>query len=337
MVRPVAIFFAVVLLAGASCLRLPQNSLPQAPPSARTETVKFVGIVQNVRLDASHFDLQLIDGVRESIRWEEGVSFETDGEKSSAEIFLKNGVLVEVYGTRDRSSLEVTARTIRARDRENIVVFFPEPEATVTSPLLVGGFARTFENSYVWRVKDSMGTERASGFGTAAATEVGTFGPFQFEVYLPTLPEKNFTLDVFSLSAADGSEQNLVSVPLRLLSERTSTFQIFLQKNRLNPTASCSSVFPVSRTVAQTATEGRAALHELLSGPTQEEILQGYDTQIPNGFIIRSFVISGGVATITLVSPVGNPCQEEGIEAQIRETLQQFPIVKEVEIVHGGI
>src|SRR3989338_8654075 len=97
------------------------------------------------------------------------------------------------------------------------------------------------------------------------------YGSFRLEIFLPALKESAFTLELFTYSAKDGSEQDLVSIPLNLLSTKTVTFNTFYRNTKQKGGADCKTVFPVSRTLAETAALGRTSLSTLLQGPTKEE------------------------------------------------------------------
>jgi spore germination protein GerM len=102
----------------------------------------------------------------------------------------------------------------------------------------------------------------------------------------------------------------------------------------------CTKVYSVTRTIPETRAVGRAALENLLAGPTQLEKKQGYITQIPDGVKINSLSIENGVARVDfnnkLQEQVGGSCRVNGIRSQIEETLKQFPTVDSVIISIEG-
>lgn len=101
----------------------------------------------------------------------------------------------------------------------NIEVSSPLSQETVGNPIHVTGQARVFENVVSWRLKDDTGTVLVSGTTEAAALDMGLFGPFDFWITIPEVSSPNLILEVYQASAKDGSDTDLVSVPLIL--ERT--------------------------------------------------------------------------------------------------------------------
>ena len=98
----------------------------------------------------------------------------------------------------------------------------------------------------------------------------------------------------------------------------------------------CSLVYPVARSLSQTQIPERAALEELLKGPTPQEKIAGYYTSINPGVKINSLAIASGIARVdfdaTLDRGIGGSCLVASIRAQITETLMQFPEVRSVVI-----
>lgn len=94
-------------------------------------------------------------------------------------------------------------------------VMAPRPGAAVgPGEFRVGGYARPFEASGVWRLKDSDGRIVRSGLYTTTDWTTA-WGAYGFRTgYSATLSGERGTLEVGSLSARDGSFRG-VSVPLR--------------------------------------------------------------------------------------------------------------------------
>ena len=84
------------------------------------------------------------------------------------------------------------------------------------------------------------------------------------------------------------------------------------------------------RAVPATAAPARAAMLELLAGPTTAELAAGLHTQIPPGTEVRGLTIRDGVATVDLSGSFtagGDPLEDRGRLAQVVYTLTQFPTV----------
>jgi len=114
----------------------------------------------------------------------------------------------------------------------------------------------------------------------------------------------------------------------------------YFNNNRLDPKVSCDKVFPVRRRIPQTRAVARAALIELLKGPTPPEKADGYYTNINPGVRVQRLAVKNGVARVdfneTLEYQVGGSCRVRAIWAQITQTLKQFPTVKKVIISING-
>ncbi len=109
----------------------------------------------------------------------------------------------------------VSAPTPISTESANIKVLAPAPYAEITSPLIVSGEARTFEQSYAYRLVDENGDMLVEGFGTANATDIGIFGPFESTItFAKPQSAKRGVLEVFQYSANDGSEIDKVSIPV---------------------------------------------------------------------------------------------------------------------------
>jgi spore germination protein GerM len=110
--------------------------------------------------------------------------------------------------------------------------------------------------------------------------------------------------------------------------------KVFFNNTNLDPEFSCNKVFPVERRVLKTDELEKTAIAELLNGPTQGEVEQGFLTSINSGVKINKLSIVRGKAVIDfderLEFQVGGSCRVAAISAQIKETLKQFPYVKEV-------
>jgi spore germination protein GerM len=92
-------------------------------------------------------------------------------------------------------------------------------------------------------------------------------------------------------------------------------------------------VSPVRRTIAATPAVARAALTELLAGPTEEEAASGLASAIPAGTSLRDVSVSGRVATVDLDGTFddgGGSASMLGRVAQVVATLTRFPTVDRV-------
>lgn len=90
----------------------------------------------------------------------------------------------------------------------------PITDQTITSPITIRGNARVFEATVSYRLKDANGSVMAEGFTTA---ENGAPSRGDFEAILnfsPSSPGEG-QLEVFEVSMKDGSDQNMVIIPVK--------------------------------------------------------------------------------------------------------------------------
>jgi len=93
-------------------------------------------------------------------------------------------------------------------------------------------------------------------------------------------------------------------------------------------------VSPVRRVVPATTGVARAALAELLAGPTAAERRSGYSSAVPSGTRLLGIALAGGIAAVDLTRPFGS-AGRLGV-AQIVYTATQFPTVRRVAISVQG-
>ncbi|MEV4660014.1 Gmad2 immunoglobulin-like domain-containing protein [Micromonospora sp. NPDC049301] len=100
-----------------------------------------------------------------------------------------------------------------------IVVTDPIVGQRVTAPLTVTGTADVFEATVSVRVLDAASREVATGFGTASCGS-GCRGGYRVVVGWRTAREQRGTIEVYEVSARDGSRINTVAVPVLLAPSR---------------------------------------------------------------------------------------------------------------------
>ncbi|MEU8185257.1 Gmad2 immunoglobulin-like domain-containing protein [Micromonospora sp. NPDC049044] len=96
-----------------------------------------------------------------------------------------------------------------------IVVVGPIPGERVSAPLVVTGTADVFEATVSVRVLDAAGRELAAGFGTASCGS-GCRGGYRVVVGWHTAREQRGTVEVYEVSAHDGTRINTMAVPVLL-------------------------------------------------------------------------------------------------------------------------
>ena len=215
----------------------------------------------------------------------------------------------------------------------------PEPGARITSPVTVAGEARTFEANVQIRIRDGNAVELAHTFTTAKMPDIGVFGPFSASVRYPEPSTLQGFVEVFESSAKDGSEINMIRIPVVFGAQEWTSVRLFFSPQTVGN--DCSTTVPVTRRIPKTPAVGRAALEELLAGPTDEERVDfGVTTSIPLGVTVRTFVIRDSVAYADFDRAIeaGGSCRVTAIRANVTRTLLQFPTVRSVVIsVEGNL
>ncbi len=228
-----------------------------------------------------------------------------------------------------------------ASESGNIIVDEPLADSVLAKPFTISGQARVFENQFQYRLIDDTEAILAQGTITATGSDPSQLSPFSVSVEYQTPASDEGTLEVFDLSAMDGSETDLVSLPVRLLTADMSVIKVYLPKTVTTET-SCATVYPFDRTIPKTETIAQAAITALLAGPTAEETSTGYTSLIPDGVQLNSLSIQNGVARAdfneTLNEGSAGSCRVTTIRAQITQTLKQFSTVQDVVIsVNGNV
>jgi len=227
----------------------------------------------------------------------------------------------------------------------NIIVEFPQPNALVTSPLLIKGQARGnwyFEASFPIELVDAQQKVITSAIAQAQ-------GDWMTEDFVPFMTQLEFAVAentpavlILKKDNPSGLPQHdaQIRLPLLLQKTATTTIKVFFNNNELDPEISCVKVFPVTRMITKIPTVARAAVEELLKGPTETEKKAGYSTSINPNVTIRRLVIQDGVAEVDfdkqIEFQVGGSCRVGAIRSQITQTLKQFPTVKEIRVSVEG-
>jgi hypothetical protein len=132
------------------------------------------------------------------------VRFAIDGQPLT--VLGGEGLELDKLGTRE--ALEATDAT------PIILLESPAPFDVLSSPFTLSGTSNTFEATYLYRLTNSAGAVITEGFGTATCG-TGCRGVFSQPVSFSgaTGPA---TLRVFDRSAKDGSEIDIVEIPVTL-------------------------------------------------------------------------------------------------------------------------
>lgn len=221
----------------------------------------------------------------------------------------------------------------------------PRPNQTVESPITITGEARGywfFEALFPVKLLDGNGNTIASGIAQAEGEWMTEdFVPFKAELTFSQPTTSNGTL-VLEKDNPSGLPENAdeLKVPVRLGASEAIKVKVFFNNNQMDPEFSCNKVFAVEREIPKTQATARAALQELLEGPTDTEKTKGFMTSINSEVRIQELTVESGVAKVDfneqLEFQVGGSCRVAAIRAQIAETLKQFTTVQNVVISING-
>jgi len=226
-----------------------------------------------------------------------------------------------------------------------IVIFTPKVKSEIISPLKIEGKVRgswLFEATMPVKLLNDKGEEMTVGY--IQATEdwmTEDFVPFKGEISFVSKEEGEGML-VFQNDNPSGLPENEKEfrMPVRIALSETIKIKVFFNNDLMDPEFSCNKVFPVEREILKTQAVARAALEQLLKGPTEEEKSEDFFTSINSGVKIQSLTIENGTAKVDfdeqLEFQVGGSCRVSAIRAQIIETLKQFSTVENVVISING-
>jgi hypothetical protein len=216
-------------------------------------------------------------------------------------------------------------------------IIFDQPAAgslVRSNPFTIRGRARTFENNVVIRLYDSSGELMRETFTTATG-EMGTFGPFEAEIWIPRNPGPTITVALLEHSAKDGSVTTRVPRQFRIdVPQRTATLYFSAANG-----GDCSRVQGVERSYPATPSVIRLLVEALIDGPTEAERARGVSSPFPRGSQVKEVNLRGGTAIVDFnhaLQNVGGSCRAQAIRAMVERTLMRLSEVQRVEIRAEG-
>lgn len=227
----------------------------------------------------------------------------------------------------------------------DVKVFSLQAGQEITTPLLVEGEAKGtwfFEASFPIKVTDEQGNILGASFVQAQSDWMTEdFVPFKGEIsFVSPVEQKGFLILAKDNPSGLPENDKEIKIPVILKQTEMIVVKAYFNNSNMDPEASCNKVFAVERQVPKTEAVARAALEELLKGPTQAEKNQSYFTSINSGVKIQSLKIENETAYVDFDSQleyqVGGSCRVSAIRAEITETLKQFSTVKNVIISING-
>lgn len=228
-------------------------------------------------------------------------------------------------------------------EKKGIVILAPNENELVSSPLKIEGYINGdgwigFEGQ-VGTVKlfDNANKELGMAILTAKGEWMQVKIDFETTLWFNYQGEGSGKMVFYNENPSGEAERNKIfELPVRLSKSSSEKTTVKAYFSTQESSEDCSKVFEVNRDVPKTTAVARAALEELLKGPTDQEKHAGFSTSINKGVIIKSLTILNGVAKVDFNSQlefqVGGSCRVSAIRAQITETLKQFSTVKGVVI-----
>ncbi len=228
---------------------------------------------------------------------------------------------------------------------DEVLVVMPQANQTISSPLTVEGQARGnwfFEASFPIELIDNQGKVLGRSYVQAQSdwmTE--NFVPFKGEINYQLAATTTGKL-VLKNDNPSGLPQydKKIEMPVLISPSETMIVKAFFSNNGLDPEITCTKVFAIERQAPKTSAVARAALEQLLTGPSEQDLAQGFYTSLNPGVKIQELTIVNGVVKVdfdeTMEKGMGGSCRVSAIRAQINETLKQFSTVKDVIISING-
>lgn len=231
-------------------------------------------------------------------------------------------------------------------DKSDLIrVDYPKANNAIASPLEIKGEARGtwfFEADFPIKLYDSKNNLLATGIAQAQGEWMtAEFVPFEAEISFDNPQEGEGVLVLIKDNPSDMPEHDdELRIPIIFGEQKDLTVKAYFNNSKMDPEYSCYKVFSVNREIPHTKATARAAVEELLKGPTAAEKADGFFTSINENVKINSLVIENKTAKIDFNEQIeyqlGGSCRVSAIRAQITETLKQFSTIDSVVISVNG-
>ncbi|MBI2514638.1 GerMN domain-containing protein [Candidatus Wolfebacteria bacterium] len=315
---------------------------PRVSSSSDTKEINVKGEILDIALGAKVILLKKENGEEISLALTpETKLFDETGHQTDLN-FLERGFEIEAKGeVKDNS--DVLVREIKVIKAPKIIVISPKANESVSEIFEISGKVRVFNGSTppTTNARIIAGDKKIYENGIIVNTSGTEQSASESNWYIDFTKKISFDSSLvekgsdITLEIGDG-----VIIPLKYDSKNNVWVNVYFGNTKMGSSVSCERVFSVTRTIPKTLLVGRLALEELLKGPTDEEKNQGYFTNINQGVGVKSLIIDNGVAKAdfddSLARDTSGSCRIAWIRAQIKETLKQFPGVREVVISING-
>lgn len=227
-----------------------------------------------------------------------------------------------------------------AKIEKDIVLENPVEDAVVSVAFIdVSGRAKTAAGALRVVVRDEAGTTLADESVTVIAATGEEYGRFALTVPFEGAVTGKGTVEV-SRAGGDGNDRVVRAVHFGAGDDQV-TLKAYFRNAGKSSGEDCTLVYPVERRASSKTAIYRAALEELLKGPSVDEKTNGYATAVPTYASLKSVAADAdGVVTADfsegIERGVSGECRTSGIRAQIVATLRQFPEVRGVIIAVNG-
>lgn len=257
------------------------------------------------------------------------------------------------YISQNPSQDSQTQSPIAVRDLNDLIlVSSPLPDQEITSPLIVEGRARGiwfFEAVFPVVLMNQNGQVLAGSLATTQSDWMTEdFINFRAELNFKLVPGGRGTI-ILKNNNPSGLAQNSRELKIPVVfpeveneenSNKTIAVKVFFNNENFQPEFLEIRSFPTERQIPYTQSVARAAVEELLKGPTEQEKSEGFFTNINSGVKVRSLTIDNGIARVDFTPEldfqVAGSARVTAIRDQITQTLKQFPTVKDVIISING-
>lgn len=233
--------------------------------------------------------------------------------------------------------------------QKGIIILSLKANEKVSSPLRITGYINGdgwagFEGQVgLVKLLDAENRELVQSILTATSDWMTSLIYFEANLEFSIIGEENGILLFLNDNPSGLPEKDKeFRLPVRIIGFKGEIIKVkvYYNNSEMDPEFSCNKVFAVEREIPKTEAVARAALEELLKGPTIQEKSQGFLTSINSGVKIQKLTIENGTAMVDfdeqLEYQVGGSCRVAAIRAQITQTLKQFTTIKDVVISING-
>ncbi|MBU2566486.1 GerMN domain-containing protein [Patescibacteria group bacterium] len=213
----------------------------------------------------------------------------------------------------------------------------------LSNPFILTGTTTVFENQFSYEVIDELDNLIIQGQAYANSPDMGLPGPFVISDYFDKNPATSTgRIELIEYSAKDGERIVLLAVPVHFYPVTDKDFSIYFNNNKKDPEMlDCSNTYSVKRDIQSMDFDVSVAIHSLLQGPTNEEIEQGFFSNLPDNVNDPTVTYEKDRVILdfdeTLESGVGGSCRVTAIRSQIEQTAESAdPYRREIVISIDG-